>query len=237
MTTCTFGQYSSYGLQHNVCTAISEPVSHNSVREKMIFYLGSLRLGTFKEKAQALMIQDKTKDLFCTFSCLPTLSHINLALSHCSLTPVSSNLQKTPPRWRFPQRRRRLRRVSAQAGRADLSAGTKGLAGPLSRLAPGGCAGSSRPLWASASDDPGTPPGLATALHAPSLVSAPWGGGTTGEDRGKSHERLSVCLPCCAGVVVVVKTESFGCLIVYLSAHTRETHICTLNKSWCHPCW
>lgn len=77
------------------------------------------------------------------------------------------------PRWRSPRLQTRPRWVCAQAGHTEPSAGTKRSGGPLSRPAPGGCAGSWRPLSASACGAPGTPPGLARAPRAPVPASFP----------------------------------------------------------------
>lgn len=90
------------------------------------------------------------------------------------LTPSPSDLCGAAPRWRSPRLQRKPRWALARAGRSEPSAGMRVWAGPLSRLAPGGCAGSWRPQWASASASPGAPPGLARARHVPALALTPW---------------------------------------------------------------
>lgn len=105
----------------------------------------------------------------------PTLLPSTFMSSPCPLTTVLSHLCRAASRWRSPRLQRRPRWAWARAGQSEPSVGMKGSAGPLSRLAPGGCAGSWRPRWASAASGPGAPPGLATAQRAPSLASSPWG--------------------------------------------------------------
>lgn len=111
---------------------------------------------------------------FSTFSTSP--STLTAMSSPCSLPPVLSDICVVAPRWRSPQLKRRPRLAWDQPGQSEPSAESRGRTGPLSPLAPGGCAGFWRPPWASASGAPGAPPGLARALHAPSLVSTPWRG-------------------------------------------------------------
>ena len=148
MTVCTFGQYSSSDLRHDVCTAKSEPLSHNSVRkERCSLYLGSLSLCAFSQKATPSMIQDKKSCGFVLYLFSPNTFHHQPCVVSLSPNPVLSILRGAAPRWRSPrlQRKTRPRWAWARAGRSEPSAGTRGSAGPLSRLAPGGCAGSWRP--------------------------------------------------------------------------------------------
>lgn len=152
---------------------------HTTLSERR-YSLASQRLHLFTRSCHLHNTRGKkrTMDLFCTFFHLPALTPSIKSLSPCTPTPfpVRSHLCEAAPRWRSPQLQKRPRWVWAQAGRSEPSVGTLGSGGPLSRLAPGGCAGSWRPLLASASGAPAAPPGLARAPHAPFHALAPWQG-------------------------------------------------------------
>ena len=151
MTVSTFGQYSSSDLHHDVCTAKGEPVSHNSVSRKVRSLPGITEIEGFSQKATPSMMQDKNHSwfvwyLFCLSS--PNTLTITLESSPVPQPPRVSNMCGAAPRWRsllLQRRKKRPRWAWARAGRSEPSVGTKGWAGPLSRLAPGGCAGSWRP--------------------------------------------------------------------------------------------
>lgn len=166
---------------------------HTSLSEKKgaVFTSDHWVCALFHKKATPSMIQDKKNSGFRTFFS-PNTFTINLMSFPCPLTSVLSNLCGAAPRWRSPRPQRRKKRPRwswARAGQSEPSAGKKGLVGPLSRLAPGGCAGSWQPRWASASGGPGAPPGLARDLHAPSLASFPWRGGLKGKRKKRGMKR------------------------------------------------
>lgn len=157
-----------------MCTAKSEPVSHNAPRKKVTVSRHRDRtlffFFFFLQEAATSMTQDEKEIILYLF-----------------LSPNTINLKSPPPctlilcgrgggaglRWRSPRLQRGRRWVWARAGRTEPSAETGSSGGPLSRPAPGGCAGSWPPPSASASGAPGTPPGLARARCAPVPSSFP----------------------------------------------------------------